>query len=575
MEFALILLLITSISFVGLVSLWAATSCVHWFWRAAALTALFVLLAQLRSSEPLTFFTVQSLSILLPLHGIETWKKRQFRRESRSPELLDSSDRTMWRFSLRDVLLTTPIIAGFASTVPLLLKPRNDVDQATLTFALCGGIAFGLMTVLANWSVRGRLRFIASLSAVLPIAGVVGYGFEALDPGFLMFVLAGANDDNTLFWPWNVWAVVILGAWWMVAAVCFSQSQVLRSSAPNRWRWSGVVMAIAVFLLPTYVYYRLLTPLPIPAVVLPTPNGFNDIVAAGKGLNVRLINLADESPVDQVVAEVKRLDDYFKLAEQGLSRPCLVPLDYTDMSVGIDYFSECRTLCRAFSAKINSAVTEGRIEDAVRDIELSFQLGHACRSGGVVMHFLVGKAIEGVATSDLWNARESLDYGQCVHLIKVLQRHSDSEEPLDAMLDRDRLWTENAYGFYGQLAEILSDIGEKPWIERRLRTSIEPRYRSTIELLKCELAIRAFKLTHGWLPDSLQMLVPEVLPAVPVDPFDSTGGPLHYRVTDEGYDLYSVGLNGVDDRGIAIKDEEDSHPSSLGDFRLNAEYAPR
>lgn len=60
------------------------------------------------------------------------------------------------------------------------------------------------------------------------------------------------------------------------------------------------------------------------------------------------------------------------------------------------------------------------------------------------------------------------------------------------------------------------------------------------------LAIKAFQLKHGKLPETLEELVPEFLPAVPMDDYD--GKPLRYRPAERL--LYSVGSDFKDDGGI-------------------------
>ncbi|MCH9001442.1 MAG: hypothetical protein IIC02_02620 [Planctomycetes bacterium] len=70
------------------------------------------------------------------------------------------------------------------------------------------------------------------------------------------------------------------------------------------------------------------------------------------------------------------------------------------------------------------------------------------------------------------------------------------------------------------------------------------------------LAIRLFELDHGGRPETLALLVPDYLPAVPIDPFAADGAEIGY-VRESGRDrLYSVGRNGLDDGGerIAGKD---------------------
>jgi hypothetical protein len=67
----------------------------------------------------------------------------------------------------------------------------------------------------------------------------------------------------------------------------------------------------------------------------------------------------------------------------------------------------------------------------------------------------------------------------------------------------------------------------------------------------CAIAIKRHSLRHGRPPASLEALVPDYLPAVPIDFMD--GKPLKYRLNADGsYTLYSVGEDGKDDGGDAI-----------------------
>ena len=68
---------------------------------------------------------------------------------------------------------------------------------------------------------------------------------------------------------------------------------------------------------------------------------------------------------------------------------------------------------------------------------------------------------------------------------------------------------------------------------------------SLYRLLIVELALANYRDEHGKYPRTLADLVPGELERLPNDPF--SGKPLVYRLTDEGFRLYSVGPNGVDD----------------------------
>jgi len=67
--------------------------------------------------------------------------------------------------------------------------------------------------------------------------------------------------------------------------------------------------------------------------------------------------------------------------------------------------------------------------------------------------------------------------------------------------------------------------------------------RCTVVGVACE----RFRMKHGRWPESTAALVPEFLPAVPLDPFDKR--PLRFKRLDDGLVIYSVGQDRADDGG--------------------------
>ncbi|MCC6906908.1 MAG: hypothetical protein IT430_03115 [Phycisphaerales bacterium] len=67
------------------------------------------------------------------------------------------------------------------------------------------------------------------------------------------------------------------------------------------------------------------------------------------------------------------------------------------------------------------------------------------------------------------------------------------------------------------------------------------------------IALELYRRRNGVYPQSLDQLVPELLPAVPADRFD--GQPLRYRLSDEGPLLYSIGSDRIDDGGKPAETE--------------------
>ncbi len=71
--------------------------------------------------------------------------------------------------------------------------------------------------------------------------------------------------------------------------------------------------------------------------------------------------------------------------------------------------------------------------------------------------------------------------------------------------------------------------------------------RARLDSAVATVAAERYRLRHGRWPASLAALVPDLLPAVPADPFD--GRPLRYRRLDDGIVIYSLGPDGTDDGG--------------------------
>jgi hypothetical protein len=72
-------------------------------------------------------------------------------------------------------------------------------------------------------------------------------------------------------------------------------------------------------------------------------------------------------------------------------------------------------------------------------------------------------------------------------------------------------------------------------------------------LVHVGLALAIYQKEKGTYPATLAELAPKYIPAVPDDLF--TGKPMVYRKNDDGYLLYSVGPNGVDEEGRDEKSE--------------------
>jgi len=91
-------------------------------------------------------------------------------------------------------------------------------------------------------------------------------------------------------------------------------------------------------------------------------------------------------------------------------------------------------------------------------------------------------------------------------------------------------------------------------------------WRSNAYLLLRKLSETAFYIElyrklNGKYPEQLGDLSPELLQTLPQDPYSD--GILVYRTSGEGYELYSVGRDKVDDGGDSQSVEVLNAPSSI------------
>jgi hypothetical protein len=97
-------------------------------------------------------------------------------------------------------------------------------------------------------------------------------------------------------------------------------------------------------------------------------------------------------------------------------------------------------------------------------------------------------------------------------------------------------------------------IAEDPWARSEMR----------LELITLGFAMAAYRADHGSYPSKLAELSPKYITAIPKDLF--ADGELHYKLNADGYVIYSVGPNGVDDGGKGM--DEAKNGESWDDIAL-------
>ncbi|WP_152052957.1 hypothetical protein [Tautonia marina] len=329
------------------------------------------------------------------------------------------------------------------------------------------------------------------------------------------------------------------------------------SSRPRRWmRWvfAGFFVVVVAFASIVMALVRGSGP-PAPPPI-PDPNGYDLLVDAGLMIEGTPPNEGqiDEADPDALRVWVLANQKALELADEGLELPSGVPLSFTQDDADMRDLGALRMLARLMLAEAIVAQEEGRIDAAADRCLAILRLSRNGTRNGLLIHVLVGFAIEGTGRERLQLLRDGLDEDQCRAIARAVMAFENQRADIEETIALETAWgLETAPrglklartfipGVRGKLDGLLI-----PALESARNASL--RASTLTRLLAIDLAIRAYQVRQNAPPDRVDQLVPDFLDTVPTDPF--TDGPFVYRTTEEepGFVLYSVGPDGKDDGG--------------------------
>lgn len=588
MELALATLLVSSLTSIGLLALWAATSPRHWFLRTAVFLGVVSLLLLIPAYEPWVAFVLQGAVV------VRCWRNCRFS--------LDESERGAQptRFSLATLLQLMVILAVFAA-VGSKLPALNYLSWRSVVVI---GLTSGLTSLLAYRLIQVKrptlwLRivlgacFACALAFVLGIVDLLavsilsrsGWPFEET------FMAVPWLEEASTGW---LWLSVVFGQLLLTGLVLLLLPTVFRTTDAremeeqrvknegNQVHFLGGALLTFFITLPTaYTYWELIHPLPIPEADLPNPNGYDDLQAAwailpAKSLVDGMNFDAEKNPLTQVSNAVDKARPALIRARKGIAKPCMHLLDYSGaLDQVLPDIQNARSLARAFEAEGVLAKRRDDIAGALKSRLDLVAYGYAMRRGRMIIGELVGMACAGIGRRGIYDLRETLDIEQAEPAIRTLTEILEDAEPHEDFIYRDKVWTQQSQGWYGRLTLLLEKFsGDDPWSFISVDSAVL-RENTEMRLLIAELAVRAHVLQHGQPP--AQMAEVESLPSgkLPVDPFSPEGAPLGYVREGDSYLLYSVGPNRIDENGASPDPNDVIYKNfETGDFRLDLFYAP-
>jgi hypothetical protein len=137
-------------------------------------------------------------------------------------------------------------------------------------------------------------------------------------------------------------------------------------------------------------------------------------------------------------------------------------------------------------------------------------------------------------------------------LLAEFQRADDLRESPDLIKLRAQAVMERADGWKRRFVVVFRSLAGLEPTGYEHPTNID--WRRQMELydgmLRTDLSIRLFEHDHGRLPETLNELVPDYLPAVPLDLLAKSREPLRYCRDGDNFSVYSVGKDGADNGGV-------------------------
>lgn len=542
-------LLIGTIAAELLVAIWAAVGPQHWFWRGLGLWAAVMVMVPIGAWQVmwvLVFAAGFIFAIVQLGRGVERYRLRKKAADGSSVE-------TKYRrsFSLSDLLLFMFLICLWLPGLAAGARNSRGVNWAGLIAAAAVWAGLAVMATKLALGPR-RVRAGILLAIGLPL-GAYALTRTLKPVDFWWFVGESGEPMETAARLTIVGLELILVLAAVIGLVCAVRST--ETSSRNRWiavsTLAGLGSLAAVGL--GSVYWELLQRPPRVVKFELAGNQFARIREIA--FRVHAINRADET-----IAEIRRAGARIAVADELADLYAeLLPMVALENAVLYDpekdatpeYFGPTyqamRGLSRSLQAEAEWARNKGQ-PDVAADYGLAcVGVSESLGRGGIALDALVGRSIEGGGNAQLALVRRELSTTKLREVLAALGRDAERRESIEAIRARELDYCERAAGFPARLETTMLKITRRkaPW-EASLEES-NRRHVLTNGLLRAELAARLFTLEKGRRPASLEELVPEYLPEMPIDTYN--GQPLRCKVDLDRLMIYSVGRDGVDDGG--------------------------
>lgn len=307
----------------------------------------------------------------------------------------------------------------------------------------------------------------------------------------------------------------------------------------RRWRW--ILGLIALAGMGGLVASVVLGPGRLPP--LPDPNGYDDLVAAGKMVTGDWVKAGriDAAPAEVVGPLVAENGKALERIQVGLGRESRFPLDYSQESLdrGIEDVGAIRAAGRLLAAKARLATLQGRPQEAKEAGVDLIRLGQAGSRGGLAILAMMDMALESMGVAAINPSVDQLPAPECRELVKTLVLLSKQREPMDEIFDRDLRWGVNSKPLSMRIPMTIAwpMLKAQHQAARKAGHAAEQRVEGETRLLILRLSARAHQLETGKPPARLDEALPADLKSLATDP--ASGKPFRMEPGPDGTPVFS------------------------------------
>jgi hypothetical protein len=289
------------------------------------------------------------------------------------------------------------------------------------------------------------------------------------------------------------------------------------------------LIALSILVFPFVLFFGFLLfmeePLP-PVAPLPNPNGYDDLVKAGKMIK-DIVSDYDKASPEKLRGIVLTNAEALSLARSALSKQCGVTLQFSRGYV-TNHLPELigfRSLAYTFVCEGKFAEKENRFTDAVKSYLDTIHFGNEAARGGVLMDEMIGIAIGSVGVGQLQTIVTNLDAKTCREAAATLETLYSQRQTWSETLRQENAWSRRRFsGLQGRTIRLYYQL-----VYYRTRDKNHQRAIDTINStqkkegqLLIDLAARAYELDKGHRPANITDLLPDYLKAIPQDPVTGT-----------------------------------------------------